>query len=206
MIDVIGDAGERFVLVNADATAAEDPPAREAFTLSVGEETHAPTTNLGFGGSLDDYYYLPSSVYDAELPSGVLPFALSEYEEPPGVALTWPGLDGEWPLEDASEALARPDATFAVDAFEAKSDGDQVPSLSVTVENTGDVRGWFVGAINRRGPSVAIIPVTGFAFEVDAGETVTETVGDGESFYGSGTAEYTLETAGGRYDASAEVE
>ena len=203
-IAVGGDDDERYVLVTVNATDADEPPAREAFTLSVGEETHTPTTDLGFGGSLDSYHFLGPSVYDAERPSGDLPFAVPERESAPTVALTWPGFDDERSLEGAGEVLARHDPSFEVESFGAESDDAGEATLSATVHNTGDARGWFVGALNRTGPSTAYTPVTGTAFEVGAGETETWTHVD-DSVGSSGTATYRFRTASERRQASVEV-
>ncbi len=118
------------------------------------------------------------------------------------MTLSWPG--GETTLDGVGEALARPAPPVAVESFEASVE-DGAVTLSVTVRNGGDTRGWFVGAVNRRGPSVAVVPVTGVAVAAAPGETATWTHDD-DTFYGSsGTAEYTLRTGEDDHEASVEV-
>jgi len=203
-VGVTGDDGERYVLVTVDATAAETTPAREEFTLSVGGEMHTPATDFGFGGSLESYHFLGPPVYRAERAGGDLPFAVPERESAPTVTLTWPGFDGEWTLDGVGETLARSASGFEVESFGAEVDGPDAVTLSATVRNTGDARGWFVGALNREGPAVAYRPITGTAFEVDADETETWTHVD-DTLGSTGPATYGFRTASERREASVEV-
>ena len=73
------------------------------------------------------------------------------------------------------------------------------------MRNAGKARGWFVGAVNRRGPYVRHIQATGFAVEAASEKTATATRVD-DGIIDGGTAEYTLRGAGeGDHVTTAEV-
>lgn len=204
-VDVVGESWQRYVLVSVDASGAGDPPARDEFTLSAGGESHAPETAVGYGEGLTYFHALGAGIYGADDPSGDLPFPVPTAEDAGAVRLSWPG--GERVLDGAGDALARPSTTFTVDSFTAEITDRGTVGLSVTVRNTGDHAGWFVGAINRRGPSVAVRPVTGAAVEVAPGETgewsyADDTAGGAGD---GGQAEYTLQTGSGTLETTVEV-
>lgn len=201
--DVVGEPGERYALVTVDAGDADAPPAREDFSLSVDGTSHDPTVDIGYGQGLNYFHALGASIYGVEGPSGDLPFVLTPTETRPEVRLSWP--DGETALEGVGEALARPSTTAEVESFTAEITDRGSVGLSVTVHNTGDARGWLVGAMNRRGPSVAVAPVTGMAVEVPPGETRGWSYADDDPTDDQGTAEYTLRTASENYETSIEV-
>jgi len=198
---VYGESGERYVLATVDATDATDPPARGAFSLTAGDRSHEPTVAVGYGEGLTYRHFLGEGIYTAETPAGDIPFAVPSGAADP-VTLSWPG--GETALDGVGEALARPTPSVSVESFEASVE-DGAVTLSVTVHNAGDARGWFVGAVNRRGPSVAVVPVTGVAVAAAPGETATWTREDDGLYGSSGTAEYTLRTGEDDHEASVEV-
>lgn len=199
---LVGDVLKRYVLVTVDATDATTPPARGEFGLLVGDRSYEPRVEFGRPGLT---YANPASdvpVYGVEGPSGDVPFEVDPGVDAPRVALQWPG--GDRPLDGVGEALSRPRTSFEVESFAATSDRPGHARLSATVRNVGDHRGWLVGAVNRRGPSVAVRPITGVTVEVPPGTTGTWRYTD-DRMAGTGTAEYTLRTEGGTRVASVVV-
>jgi hypothetical protein len=168
-IGVSGDPDEQFVVLTVAADGADYPTAG-TFALEAGRESYDPADDIGgMGGGLWGY----EERY-AESGRGWLAFAVPKPLDADAVTATWPG--SEYALgEDLVAELARPPTTFELREF-AGPDAVQVDedaTLSLTVANTGDADGTFVGALNRSGPSVAYIPETAVHLPVPAGETVT---------------------------------
>ncbi|WP_436908449.1 hypothetical protein [Halosimplex marinum] len=169
-LGVYGDRGEQYVVV----LLAGDPgtaPAVGDIELVAGGETYPATTEVGNQAwTLFDHGtpYLP----DRDAFDGWVVFRLPKPLAVDAAAVSWPG--GDYPLvADALAALARPPASFEVRSFDAP---DAVPvgerfTLSLTVENTGDADGTFVGAVNRNFPAYA--PVASVRLPVAAGERAT---------------------------------
>ncbi|AUG46937.1 hypothetical protein BVU17_05140 [Haloarcula taiwanensis] len=113
---------------------------------------------------------------------GPLVFDLPETGTASDARLSWPG--GEWtPPETVQNRLKAP-----LPSFDVTLDGPgrvtepAVPTLEITVTNTGDTAGRYVLALNRTGPRVAYTPVGRFDGELAPGETESITR-DGKSPY-----------------------
>lgn len=177
-IGTYGGRSEQYLLARIDANAEPLDPAD--LGLVVGADTVRPRTGVGSGYRLWEYgeqFTFASEQPDGEKRSspGWVAFELDNPVETDTVTLQWPG--GERAIDDGIVAqLRRPPTTFdvAVDAPEQVADRSAA-TLSVTVENTGDHRGTFVGALNRIGPAIAYAPVTAVELPLDPGETDTWT-------------------------------
>ena len=89
--------------------------------------------------------------------------------------LTWERASHEFG-EAALERLRRPPASFDVrfEAPEAVSPGETVTvTATVTVKNTGNVDGTFVGALNRVGPRIAYAPEAAIVLDLPCGESAS---------------------------------
>lgn len=92
-------------------------------------------------------------------------------EDPSSAGLRWPG--GSWqPPTAIRERLASPNPSFdvSVEVPETVPLGEE-PKLSVTFENTADVPGTFLLAVNRVGPYVAYAPEQAIRRLLDPGES-----------------------------------
>lgn len=115
---------------------------------------------------------------------GLLLFDLSQAGldgESTELRLTWPG--DEHALDDGlAGRLARGppsfDATLDTPAEVPADEADGEHEVTVEVTNGGDGPARFLGALNRRGPRVAYMPVQRLTALVDAGETVSLSVRD----------------------------
>jgi hypothetical protein len=177
--DSIGTYGSRdsqFLLVEADANGEPLDPGDVG--VSVRDRTVRPSTDVGSNYRLwgygDQFTFLGNLPSDEERTvAGWLPFEVENPIDADGVTIEWPG--GERSVDDRTvETLRRPPTTFdvTVDAPAEIESGSAAP-ISVTVENTGDVDGTFVGALNRIGPSVAYTPETAIELDVPSGEADT---------------------------------
>ncbi|WP_415379733.1 hypothetical protein [Halosimplex sp. TS25] len=182
---VYGARDEQYVVALLDGASASRPAVDDITLLADGTSADA-RNSVGYGGwALFDYggAYLPS-----DNPSGWVVFRVSKPLDVAEAAITWPG--GEYPLgDDVLADLARPPASFEIASFEAPESAAQGTTftLSLTVENTGDVDGTFVGAVNRNFPAYA--PVASIRLPVAAGETATwerEVTVDDVGYEGSG--------------------
>ena len=170
-IGTFGERDEQFVVAQCSADGSPKP-ARTDFSLVAGDDSHTPIDirrRTGTPNSIwDDDGYADATDY--------LVFSLPKPLDADEVTLRWPG--GERALtDDAVERLARPPTDFAVREFsapESVESGEEI-TLTVVVENTGDVDGTFVGALNQIGPQVAYAPVAGLSLDAEAGESATWT-------------------------------
>lgn len=168
-IDVYGERDEQYVLVRL-AVERSPTPETDAFALQTDERTYTVDSSVGgMGGELWDL----GEPYENGS-SGWIAFVLPKPIETGDAKFTWPG--GTHPLtEDHVAAVGRPPTSFEVQEFSAPESirTDEDADLTLTVENTGDVHGTWVGALNRSGPSVAYIPEVAISMDVEAGETAT---------------------------------
>jgi len=163
---VYGVCDEQYVVALLDGAAGW--PAVDEISLIAGEPSHDAQDSVGEGGwGLFDLggAYAPES-----RASGWVVFSLTNPLAVETATISWPG--GQYPLGDESLAdLARPPASFEIQSFEAPeaaTPGDSI-TVSLTVENTGDVDGTFVGAVNRNFPAYS--PEASIRLPVSAGET-----------------------------------
>ena len=170
-IGVYGERDEQFVVVQY-LTDGETKPDWSDFSLVAEGDAYEPEDpeRTYYGYSLwDDEGYVNST-------EGYLIFSLPKPLDADEATIRWPG--GERALSKrAVERLARPPTDFTVREFSAPEVveiGEEV-TLTVVVENTGDVDGTFVGALNRIGPDVAYTPVKAVSLEIEADESATWT-------------------------------
>lgn len=166
---VYGERSEQFVAAAVDTAGSAGPAVEEFALVADGETRHA---GVGYNyGSLFDY----GARYDGDDRSeGWIAIRAPKPLATEDVRLTWPG--GERPIGNANRTeLARESTSFAVTAVDVPEEATfgETITASVTVENTGDVDGTFVGAIDKSGPLVAYEPVAARRLDVPAGETAT---------------------------------
>jgi len=167
---VYGDRDEQFVVALLSGGPTRAPPVDDIALVAGGERYSATTDVSNQRWGLFDHGtpYLP----DRDALDGWVVFRLPNPLDAEDARIDWPG--GESALgDDAVATLTRPPTSFAVGPLEAPA---AVPTdgsfrLSLTVENTGDTDGTFVGAMNRNFP--AYEPVATIRLPVAAGETAT---------------------------------
>jgi len=167
-IGTFGSRDQQYVLAEITADSSELSP--RDLQLVTGGERYSPAERVGDGPSIRPYGDL---YFATEGESGWVAFELPKPLDAATAALSWPG-GGSDIADPIVGALRRPPASFDV-TVEAPGqvEADSEATLSVTVENTGDVPGTFVGALNRIGPSVAYAPVAAARLSLTAGETDT---------------------------------
>ncbi|MFW5964430.1 MAG: hypothetical protein ACOCQM_06150 [Natronomonas sp.] len=179
---VYGDRDEQLVVADISVEASEEHPV-SSFAIEAGGEQYEATTDIYGGFELETFgeAYEPASggptpsTSDSENgdpgpSSGWVAAYVPKPLDAESATLTWDG--GEHTVDDAVlERLNRPPADFDV-TFEAPDSATvgETVTATVTVENTADVDGEFVGAINRVGPRIAYSPETEVRLDVDAGE------------------------------------
>ncbi|WP_459193341.1 hypothetical protein [Halosimplex sp. J119] len=184
---VYGERDEQFVVALLNGAAAAWPAVGE-IELVAGGESYDAQDSVSYGAwGLFDYHaaYSPEDGGD-----GWVVFQMPKPLEVDDATVSWP--DGEYALAEAILSdLARPPTDFAVESFEAPATASmgETITLSLTVENTGDTDGTFVGAVNRNFP--AYTPVASIRLPVAAGETATweQQVTTGDSGYGGAGGE-----------------
>ncbi|WP_178915533.1 hypothetical protein [Natronomonas gomsonensis] len=177
-----GDRNEQLIIADITVESPDDHPV-SSFAVEAGGERYEVTTDIYRGFELETFgkAYEPAS--DGPTPSasasedgetGPSSGWIAAYVPKPldadSARLTWDG--GEHAVDDAVlELLNRPPATFDV-TFEAPDSATvgETVTATVTVGNTADVDGTFVGAINRVGPRIAYAPETEVRLDIEAGE------------------------------------
>ena len=172
----VADEAGAYLFLAVDAGAATEPPARQDFTFELGGETHPPVDPAE--RRLWRQYSQDESYADGDR-SGWLLFELPEAADAEDARLTWPG--GEWrPGESLRTRLAAefPSMSMEFSVPETVPQGDH-PTVTITVQNDGDVDARFVAGLNRVGPRIAYTPVEAPSFLVPAGGSETwEHIGD----------------------------
>jgi hypothetical protein len=179
-----GGRNEQLIIANISVESPGDHPA-SSFSVEASGEQYEVTTKIGRQGRLETFgdAYEPnagssptasaSATDDGETgpSSGWIAAYVPKPLDADSATLTWDG--GEYTVGDSVlERLNRPPASFDVtfEAPETATVGETV-TATVTVENTADVDGTFVGAINRVGPRIAYAPETEVRLDTEAGET-----------------------------------
>lgn len=202
-IGVVGD-DSRYLWVAVAVDGAAQAP--DAFVLDAGFAEYEPVAE-------PRAYRFESgdTAYARGLGRGLLLFELpldverSRRGEVPPVSLTWPG--GASELDPAvAKRIVRDPPTLSVSIHDRYEETPATP-IAVEVTNDGgadrDLDSRFVGALNRRGPAVAVTPVQRVAVDVPAGESRTveieddwhDRTPDGSDVDGGGV-EYALHWAG----------
>ena len=169
---VYGGRSSQYVVAEVAVASPDDHPL-ESFAVETGGETY-DTTSVGPGqenaflAGLGGAYRVRGN--DS---SGWLAFSLPKPLEAETATLTWEGASHEFG-EAALERLRRPPASFDVrfEAPDTVTPGETV-TAAVTAENTGDVDGTFVGALNRVGPRIAYAPEAAIVLDVPGGESAS---------------------------------
>lgn len=177
-----GDRNEQLIIADLSVESPGDHPV-SSFAVEAGGERYEATTDIYGGFELETFAEpyepaegpTPSASASEDGESGPASGWIAAYVPKPldadSATLTWDG--GEYTVADTVlERLNRPPASFDV-AFEAPETatvGEDV-TATVTVENTADVQGTFVGAINRVGPRIAYAPEAEVRLDIEAGET-----------------------------------
>lgn len=172
----VSDEGGPFLFLDVDASAAATPPARDEFMLRHGDVVSSPVDPDD--GRLWRQYHEDGSYGDGN-ERGWLLFEVSESMAAEHVRVSCPG--GVWRPDAALRdrlSTEYPPMSMAVSVPETVGQGEH-PTVSVTVENQGDVDACFVAALNRVGPRVAYTPAAAASFVVPAGGTeIWEHTGD----------------------------
>ncbi|WP_115864006.1 hypothetical protein [Halorussus litoreus] len=176
--DSIGVSGrdQRYLLVDVSTGEGGEAPARDEFAFEFDGATHRPEP-MDEPWRVWRFYDDEDALYDRGS-GGLLVFEFPEaekgdFDSVPEFPLTWPG--GEWqPDETLRRRLSAPEPPLSVslDVPETLATHES-PTVSVTVENEGDLPGRFVAGLNRIGPRVAYAPVARVSMLVPAGESET---------------------------------
>ena len=167
---VYGGRSSQYVVVEVAVDSPDEHPPG-SFAVEA-DGTYDATTDIGDGGGfLADFDTAYGNRGSEE--SGWLAFSLPKPLEGETAALTWEDASHEFG-EAALERLRRPPASFDVrfEAPDAVTPGETV-TATVTVKNTGDIDGTFVGALNRVGPRIAYAPEAAIVLDVPSGEVAS---------------------------------
>ncbi|QCJ47711.1 MULTISPECIES: hypothetical protein [Haloprofundus] len=171
-IGTYGESDEQFV-VAAVAGLGRSSARHESVELAGGGATYQPA-ELGEITNRE-YLWANGTRFRASAEETVL-FTVPKPIEANEATVQWPG--GSHVLnEDTVRKLGRPPTEFEVTEFftpKSVPSGETV-TVTLVVENVGDVSGTFIGALNRSGPSVAYTPVTSIALELKSAESATWT-------------------------------
>lgn len=174
--DSIGVRGDdrQYLLLDVSTPDDADPPARDSFAFAFDGTDHRPES-VEEPWRFWRFEDAEAAFYDADSGEGVLLFELpaSAERDDASLGLTWPG--GEWrPGEAIRKRLLAPTPPLSVTLDVPGSiERAESPTVSVTVENDGDVPGRFVAGLNRSGPMVAYTPVERISLSVAPGESET---------------------------------
>ncbi|WP_257297702.1 hypothetical protein [Haloarchaeobius sp. FL176] len=166
----VNDDDGGYLFLSVDASAADEPAGRDEFTFVHGDEAYSPVEP---GKSQLWRQYHEDDSYGDGNESGWLLFELPEVVTGDDVRVGWPG--GEWrPGEPLRSRLAAeyPELSMSFTVPEKVPQGDH-PTVTLTVQNEGDVDARFVAGLNRVGPRIAYTPVTDASFVVPAGASET---------------------------------
>jgi hypothetical protein len=174
-IGTFGGRDEQYVMATVSSRGSNIPE-YGALELDAGGTAYAADEDAGgTNGYLWEFESPYRSRYgDDGATRGWAVFPVPKPLDTETAAITWPG--GERPLDsDAVDYLARPPTEFEIREFAAPDSVDvgEEATVSVTVENAGDVDGTFVGALNRVGPWVAYAPQAAISLDVPTGDTAT---------------------------------
>jgi hypothetical protein len=173
--DSIGTFGGRSSQFLVGRITTEDKKlTRQDLQLSAGDASYQPVTTIG--NHQRALWQSGEFYFESDDTDGVVAFKLPKPlsgADSDGVTLSWPG--GSQALgKHVRTHLARKPTSFAVSVeASAEASVDSPAELSVTVENTGDVPGTFVGALNRIGPLIAYAPIESIVLDIPAGEQET---------------------------------
>jgi len=173
-IGTFGDRSSQFLI--AKIATDDGKLTRQDLGLSAGDASYQPVDHIGENQRAlwesGEFYFQTED--DAGIVVFEVPKPLSGADTD-GVTLSWPG--GSQALgKNVRTRLAREPTSFAVSVdASAEASVDSPAELSVTVENTGDVPGTFVGALNRIGPLIAYAPIESVILTVPPGEQKTWT-------------------------------
>jgi hypothetical protein len=177
-----GGRNEQLIIADISVESPGDHPV-SSFAVEAAGEEYETTAKIYHQSRLETFgdAYQPtdgtaptdSATEDgeAEPSSGWIAAYVPKPLDADSATLTWDG--GEHTVGDAVlERLNRPPASFDVtfEAPETATVGETV-TATVTAENTADVQGTFVGAVNRVGPRIAYAPEAEVRLDVAAGET-----------------------------------
>ena len=176
-----GGRNEQLIIADISVESSGDHPV-SSFAVEARGERYEATTDIYGGFELETFGEpyepasggpTPSASEDGETgpASGWIAAYVPKPLDADSATLTWDG--GEYTVGDAVlERLNRPPASFDVtfEAPETATVGETV-TATVTAENTADVQGTFVGAINRVGPRIAYAPEAEVRLDIEAGET-----------------------------------
>ncbi|MWG34174.1 hypothetical protein [Halomarina oriensis] len=197
---VFGEQGKQF-LVFKMGVDGESMVAYDEFEIDAGT-TYTPTEYIGIAETSPSLPYGPQYTPSA---GGWVAFHIPEPLDADAVTLRWP--EGEYRVERALlDELATPPAEFAVREFSFPETYEAEMTATLTVENTGDVDGTFIGAINQIGIDVDITPVAEISLDVPAGASESWTYST--TVTGSPGEEMTLDLrwSGGEREATVTVE
>lgn len=173
-IGTYGDRGQQYLLAKISTDGGK--LARGDLRVVAGDASHNPLERLdGHRRSIWEYgelYFVDDNTAGWVVFALPNPLSITDGET---LELAWPG--GAQQLDDDTRTrLSQGPTSFAVSVDASEEASMNSPAtLSVTVENTGDVPGTFVGALNRIGPRVAHAPVEAVELDVSPGEQVTWT-------------------------------
>jgi hypothetical protein len=173
-IGTFGNRSSQFLIVRIEVE--DGKLTTQTLQCTAGDASYQPVEHIGENQRA--LWQSGEFYFQTEDDAGIVVFEIPKPlpgADSDGVALSWPG--GSQALgKNVRTRLAREPTSFAV-AVEASAEAsvDSPAELSVTVENTGDVPGTFVGALNRIGPLIAYAPIESVILTVPPGEQKTWT-------------------------------
>jgi hypothetical protein len=168
-IGTFGDRSNQFLIARIEVD--DGKLTRQDLRLSAGDASYQPIEQIG--NHQRALWQSGEFYFESDDTAGAVVFEVPKPltgADSDGVTLSWPG--GSQALgKNIRTRLARKPTSFAVSVeASAEASMDSPAELSVTVENTGDVPGTFVGALNRIGPLIAYAPIESIGLTIPAGE------------------------------------